>query len=608
MKTYFTVQRAGVGFALLFVSCSEPEPFPVGPCNSDGETVGGDEVGSSGLGLTPAEVTLLPDPNPPVDDIRPGLPSIDGWYSAPGLDGLVRFATPMENRRFGWPAHTLVVATAIPILSEGATGRAWISVPNWLAKPGRWRRDGQGTIFFERRELTKIQTFAIGHFVEHRASHVSSLSPGIHRPTFQLFGAEDTSKGRRVRVLTESSGGMLLRAMDRTGGILLSGPHAKRQLDVAAPDGFEVVIVSPSAQEVTHDPLTPYDCQNGECEDPNDPLDECNDDVDNDDDGHQDLCDWNCLPHADFGANDFPEARSRVENGKTFAMMGGGTICTELQDTWMVTFGDWALDASEMLAQIRPDVDRPIRYRSFSCWIFEDQAAVQLCQHGPFEVKQGPLEEEECPVIWTGPPVCPPGLEDYPYQPTDVEIQLSASDSALYCGDRNRHYFNELPERGWADLELNTVALGPLGEPANGVIYLTSDTDQLCIEDQGCPMKAGVSFLSPNAAIARLGFAAVSNANPDDWHTLAHETGHLLGLEHDVAVEGFMNDDENSGGLLPNLTEANLERWDDAMDEKGWLPRSSGWFHTGCTGFDECAPLGKPGWVCLNGQRCAEEE
>jgi hypothetical protein len=95
--------------------------------------------------------------------------------------------------------------------------------------------------------------------------------------------------------------------------------------------------------DVARYPLTPYACQDGICEDPDDPLDECNDGIDNDGDGHSDTCDWNCLPHADFGANEFPETASRVENGKTYAMMGGGSICTQLGETWTVEFASMAL-------------------------------------------------------------------------------------------------------------------------------------------------------------------------------------------------------------------------------------------------------------------------
>lgn len=159
-------------------------------------------------------------------------------------------------------------------------------------------------------------------------------------------------------------------------------------------------------------------------------------------------------------------------------------------------------------------------------------------------------------------------------------------------------------------LQLNTTALGPYGEPANGVVFLTNDSIQTCVGDDwpSCLPVAGLAYRSPNAEIYQLGSAVVTNLNPHDWKTLAHEVGHTLGLWHDVAIDGFTNSDGQ--GLMPILGQAeddpnvdNNERWESAFELKGAYPRSAGWYHTGCTGLDECAPLGKPGWSC-NGAWC----
>jgi hypothetical protein len=369
-------------------------------------------------------------------------------------------------------------------------------------------------------------------------------------------------------------------------------------LDIQAPPGFHVSIVSPDEGRITRDPLTPYDCENGECDDPNDSLDECNDEIDNDGNGHRDLCDWNCLPHRDFGADQFPEAASRVEHGKSYALMGGGSICTTLGETWTVEFADMALKASELLNDVRPEIDDPVHFRVFSCWVFENNDAFMLCQHGPFEM----IGED---IIYSDP-VCPPGMEDYPYRPTDSDLLNDADQATLL--------FEEATQRAWLDLELNTHALGPSGEPVNGVAFITTDTLQTCPADPWpfCNPAAGLSYQSPDAGIQMLGSAVVTNANPYDWQTLAHEVGHTLGLWHDTASEGFMNDSPY-GGILPLLgiaqddasVDNNME-WEEAFMSKGSLPRSSGWIHTGCSGFDECAPLGKPGWSC-NGLWCEQD-
>ncbi|WP_157595869.1 M12 family metallo-peptidase [Plesiocystis pacifica] len=270
-----------------------------------------------------------------------------------------------------------------------------------------------------------------------------------------------------------------------------------------------------------------------------------------------------------------------------------------------MTFADWALDASAMLSQIRPDSGDRIHYRTFSCWVFDTQQEVQACQHGTFSPKTGPVAPGECPIVWDGPNTCPSGLEDYPYQPTETELSLSNSEFESLCGDRNVHFFDELYWRTWDDLELATQQLGELGEPAHGVIYVTTELRELCFEDALCANNVGLAVTAPDAPVKFLGFAAVTDANDIDWHTLAHETGHIMGLEHDNQAQGFMNP-SGLGGVSPLLQDANFETWEDSMASKGSLPRSSGWFHTGCTGVAECAPLGKPGWSC-NNLWCAEE-
>lgn len=530
-----------------------------------------------------------------IDDFRPNTLDVEGWEHAEGLDGLYRFATPLEVRRFDWPERTLVLASPFDPVEDGDDERAWVSIPTWSDDRKQWLFNVDDRVAFHRRELSKVQTLALGHFVEHRQASDGSSQLHIQRPTFEVFGAESPVDGFRMELLTVSSGGFLLHAMEKGGAVVASSPHTHKQLDIQAPPGFHVSIVSPGGGGVTRNPLIPYDCENGECDDPYDPLDECNDEVDNDGDGHRDLCDWNCLPHGDFGADKFPDAASRIEHGKSYALMGGGSICTDLGETWTVEFADMALKASELLNDVRPEVNDPVHFRVFSCWVFESYDAFMLCQHGPFEV----IGED---VIYSDP-VCPPGMDDYPYGPTDTDL--------LNPGDQANLLFEEATERAWLDLELNTHALGPAGEPVNGIAFITSNAVQTCSATPWpiCSPAAGLAYESPDADIDVSGGAVVTNENPYDWHTLAHEVGHTLGLSHDTAPEGFMND-LPSGGILPilgitqdNVNVDNNENWEEAFMTKGLRPRSSGWSHTGCSGFDECAPLGKPGWSC-NGLWC----
>jgi hypothetical protein len=97
------------------------------------------------------------------------------------------------------------------------------------------------------------------------------------------------------------------------------------------------------------------------------------------------------------------------------------------------------------------------------------------------------------------------------------------------------------------------------------------------------------------------------------WTTLAHETGHTIGLVHDDYPYGFMNMFSGSAAGLgtsvdpdfPNVN--NNSRWEIGLTgSKGETPRSPGFYLTGCDGPAECAPLGKPGWSCT-GLFCIED-
>jgi hypothetical protein len=579
------------GYLLLCVpvtsACSDSNSndLPVGPCNDDGETASGEGPGSD---FSERELSAGLSPKGLGDELRPAPSELEGWLEAPGLDGFYRYATVHELRRLNWPKHTLVLATPFGILEEGkgtAVGQAWMELPTWQVDRESWAKDIQNQVIFERQEFSKVQTLALGHFVEHHYGVDGSNAPQVRHPTFALYGAENRSDESRNQLLTDSSGALLLRRQTPEGRLQLSAPHAHRRLDMSPPLGFQVAAVSPSEQDITRGPLTPFSCENGQCEDPDNPLDECNDGFDNDGDGHRDLCDWNCLPHNDFGADQFPMARSRVENGKNYALMGGGDICTELGDTWMVTFADWALQASELLNEVRPDENDGFHYRIFSCWVFEDNEAFLGCQHG-IQFMNGE------PVGW-GDPVCPPGMEDYPYQlsENDPNPGLLLYDEATYGA--------------WHDLELNTVALGPYGEPVNGAGFLTSDTTSTCPTTL-CAPHAGLATVSPFGEISELGRFVVTDANPNDWLTLAHETGHTLGMLHDDYQDGFMNAD--GLGTLPGLGISvdtdhpgldNNVTWEGSFASKHSYPRSSGWHWRGCYDGDYvCAPLGKPGWSC----------
>lgn len=571
------VQASSVLLLILGEACADDD-LPAGPCNEDGGTSFVD--GSAALSDDTFEV--LPGGVPePVDELVPPVHQLDHWYEAPGLYGLYREATDEELRRFQWPEGALLVAAPLGVLGE--EGRVVsISSPTWVRDKRDWARDEQGAVVFHNQHLQKIQDLALGNFVEHHTGPRDSAVE-IRRPIFSLYGLEEPTSGVRGQLLTESGHAYVLRQQTLLGAVESRAPVDQRRLDIAPPRGCQVAVTSPTDGGVTRPPLTSFDCENGECEEPDDPRDECKDGVDNDGDGELDLCDWNCLPHSDFGAHYFPEAQSRVENGKTYALMGGGLLCTGLGEAWMVTFADWALQASELLNDIRPEHSDPTHYRTFSCWVFEDQEAANGCQHGYLY--------EDGVIVDVGPPVCPPGMEDYPYQtqPGDPFPGLLFYDEATYGA--------------WRDYEMSMIALGSYGEPVNGVGFLTNDALQTCT-GMPCMHVAGLASLAPDSKVWELGRFVVTNLNPYDWITLAHETAHTMGLVHDDAVNGFMN----PHGTLPSLGVSNDPKfpdrnnnaiWEVARESKHSHPRSSGWSWTGCFEVEDvCAPLGKPGWTC----------
>lgn len=60
---------------------------------------------------------------------------------------------------------------------------------------------------------------------------------------------------------------------------------------------------------------------------------QCVDDLDNDGDGYNDGCDFDCVVHPDFGGLDFDYA-VQYEQTKNFAIIGDGPFCMENANNW----------------------------------------------------------------------------------------------------------------------------------------------------------------------------------------------------------------------------------------------------------------------------------
>lgn len=560
----------------------------MGPCNSDGDTGGNDSRPASGD--ESAEEPPIPEGS--LDIHPPVLRTFHGWKFDEHMGGFYRYATVNERDRHSWAAPTVLVAWPVSPIAEGVS----IVLPAVRSSPKHSvvSNDTISTIELHFQELQKL---TLGNFVEHRGT-ADGTTHEFSNPMFTYFVTPDLGEDRGT-LLRSSDGSFLIRAEGEDASIVATGPHEAVALHPPPPDGYVVVAVENVLQGITR-LMVHYSCENGTCDDPDDPLDECNDGVDNDGDGVRDLCDWNCLPHADFGADKFPLAASRAEAGKTYAIMGHGSYCTLHPDTWEIELADAALNASDLLNGLRPDLARPIRYRTFSCWVFESLEAYQLCQFGPFVIA------DDEPIY--DPPECPQGM-DYPYAPTETDQMSNADQSKLT--------FEEALVRVWSDLEYNVEALGATAEPANGVIMVTHDLITMCYatEHPNCPEAAGRSILPDADEIYRRGTGVASDQNLSGlWPTLAHETAHTIGLVHDDRPGGIMDIPAGTIGALgtsidpqyPNLD--NNVRWESGLTgSKGLDPRSPGFFLTGCDGLVDCAPLGKPGWSCT-GIFCVEGE
>lgn len=582
-------QRISRSFAFMFVGaclgCAPDTPeLPVGPCNSDGGT----EAGESGplVDKSPSPVSL--------PSLRPQPPAssgpVRGWSYDPDTETHYRTASEAEREAHRWPDTSILIA--IPDLQfQDIIQPVADRVVMQVAPPVIEAR-GEQLLF----EFT--ESFDLGEFVEHRGGR-EGLLHRTSRPTFRRYELVPPTTKVTGQLLTSSEGAVLLTLSTARRTLTVRGPQEPAGLTPAPPAGYRVLRVESGDKEPPPGPTSPFNCENGVCDPPTRVVDECNDGVDNDGDGHADLCDWNCLPHDDFGAGQFPEARSRTEAGKIYALMGHGSFCTLYPETWELEFAQTALQTEGALNSLRPDLPNPIRFRTFSCWVFEDYDAYRLCQFGPYEVVDGEVNYL--------PPICPPGF-DYPYTPTELD-QLSDLDQANLL-------YEEAAAAAWIDFEYNSVILGDRAEPRNGVMLITSEPRSLCaVEDYPiCPPAAGRATY-PWGAVQSRGTGVILD-EPEltsMWISLAHEVGHTIGLVHDDVPGGFMNKFGGTNIELGVSVDAehpgvvNKAQWELGLQgSKGENPRSPGFYLTGCESLAQCAPLGKPGWSCT-GLFCVED-
>lgn len=512
------------------------------------------------------------------------------WLYDPDLRAYARPATAAEIRTHGWRSETVLLAFShAPPWLERPFSEFRLPLPAIVSAP----RSADGNqIVFGFVDVRLIETVQPGSF-----STTTTRGTDTSRPDFfHYLDLQETAS-----VLTGSLGQVVATAALDDGSLArVRGPlRTSVALDQPSPSPDGAVFVVEPAAEGTEPRSF---CENGFCQPSGDPdFDECLDGWDQDPDGKGDNCDWNCLPHLDFGDPGHPitdpkASDARVEWGKSVALMGTGSFCTARPDTWETEVAAKALEELSFLQSVRnsdepdfvPDLP-PVRPRLHHCWVFPDEDSVRLCTLGP-SLGGGAF----------GPPVCPGGLEDYPYQREEFEDDGLIASETTYGA-------------AWSDVQRVRDIEGGLVEPVHMVQVLEDEVFAAVV--QRCEGGAGIAGRIDQPVPLR---GASINCAFDQTRNMAHEFGHSLGLEHDQTTDpngdcvgaGFMN--ANAGPCpwvanttFDNLPYPNFAQYSVFLASKALGPRSAGYAFSGCSGDVDCRPWG--GTATCEGTICIPE-
>ena len=330
----------------------------------------------------------------------------------------------------------------------------------------------------------------------------------------------------------------------------------------------------------------------------------CADGFDNDPDGYADHCDYNCVPHNDFGGAIRPHTAT-WEYSKDYVLMGDLEFCSceapgGMAEAALTMF---ALDASQILNNIQPPaMDYPMAVRAPPFRVL-----VEGCLYRP----PGGAPEISCEQARDchSNDNCPGSLAGY----------------ALRGDDNN---YSAMRAKAW-DVFDSLVAGKPAADvhPAHLAGIITTEYGQT-----GNTSFKGLADYQPDEP--QLNGAFVASALTDGAITvganIAHEIGHTLGLAHedgtclpaemegdppicppDKAVlwpgtsrAGFMTSGNGDAPIL-NWTALSIvggftqgQVWQLLVPSKFW-PRSSGFEFTGCDDPSDCQ-TGHPGLTtCL---------
>lgn len=314
---------------------------------------------------------------------------------------------------------------------------------------------------------------------------------------------------------------------------------------------------------------------------------QCADDLDNDPEGNADDCDWECVPHPDYGGLSFDTVHD-FEYTKDVAVVGEARLCNRLGPV----LGTAVLhDIGSAATEILTKTDVPAQYD------LGTRAPPFRLRHVDCFYLASKTDADNCDAM--GGTACPQG---YPFANAQAD-------------------FAKYRSKAWDAFDLTAQKAEDEGEAVfpvslvGVVVWNAISTDW------------GWGGYDPTNGFSNLGAAVIkfnwtfagAPEDPDyllDGQRLAHEFAHCLGLRHDTAwgpgqARGFMQvppgpapilNDDNSGTVFiegedPMNPPSNYEIWAEWPWKKDH-PRSAGFKYTGCTeNPDSCADV-LQGWEC----------